>query len=106
MFQIITIIIRKRTHFAGVDVVACIGNLGVVVVQDCRVHAGGLYDGVAGVVGLDDIGGVAVSTGGTQAESLVDREVAALGIDGGDVVHIQLVTAESQRSVLFSLSSG
>ena len=78
-------------HLADVQVATIGGNLGVVGVEQRRVDVVVGGDTVAGVVGLDDVGGGAVLALSAEAENLTGLEVIApavnrTGVHDGELV--------------------
>lgn len=94
---------ETETYLANVDVGAVRADLGVVQEQHGRVDTSGGSDGVAGLVGADDVRGSAVLARVPETDGLVGCQVRAVGVDDAVVNNGKLVSVICKERVVVSI---
>jgi len=84
--------LRSAENLANVDVVARFVNLRVVQVQDGAVDTSGSANSLAGVVGLDNVGGAAILVFVSEADLVAWGQVAASRVDDTIIDNCELVS--------------
>lgn len=89
-------LVREEAHLVNIDISATGVDLRVVGIEDRGINAVSGCDKIAGVPGFHYVGGGAVLTSVTQAESLAGHQIIAaciyLSVDDGKLVTMKLRT--------------